>query len=375
MRVLGFMTGTSLDACDMAILETDGETIQAFGPAGERKLTDATRDLALAATSQAQQWARGAPEPAIFAETAAAVAREHFEAAEGFLKANGLSWSDIDLMGMHGQTVLHERPKDGVAGRTVQLGDAQWLADAAGVPVAYDFRTADVAAGGEGAPLAPIYHLARARTAGMKPPLAILNVGGVANVTVWTEGGDIAAFDTGPGNGMLDLLVQNRGAGRYDAGGRYASVGKVDEGVLRGLLGHSYFQAPAPKSLDRYDFSLEPLDALELEDAAATLVAFTAEAVRLGLELTGGKPTEMVVCGGGRHNPELMRAFRERLAVPVSTAEDHGWRGDSIEAEAFAYLAARTARGLAISFPKTTGVPKPMTGGRIVQPQTRSGGK
>lgn len=367
------MTGTSLDACDMAILETDGETIAAFGPAGERKLTDATRDVVLEATRQALRWERGTPEPEIFKDAAAAVAREHFEAAEGFLAQHKLSWSDIDLMGMHGQTVLHERPKEGRLGRTVQLGDAQWLADAAGVPVAYDFRTADVAAGGEGAPLAPIYHLARARVSGLKPPLAVLNVGGVANVTFWTETGDIAAFDTGPGNGMIDLLVQDRGAGRYDAGGRYASVGKVDEGVLKGLLGHPYFRAPPPKSLDRYDFSLEPLEKLELEDAAATLVAFTAEALRLGFELMGGVPTELVVCGGGRHNPELMKAFRERLSVPVTTAEDHGWRGDSIEAEAFAYLAARTARDLAISFPKTTGVPKPMTGGRIARPRSKSG--
>lgn len=373
MRVLGFMTGTSLDACDMAILETDGETIAAFGPAGERKLTDATRDIALEATRAALQWQRGTPEPEVFKAAAAAVAREHFEAAEGFLAQHQLTWSDIDLMGMHGQTVLHERPHKDRLGRTVQLGDAQWLADAAGVPVAHDFRTADVAAGGEGAPLAPIYHLARARTSGMKPPLAILNVGGVANVTFWTETGDIAAFDTGPGNGMIDLLVQARGAGRYDAGGRYASVGKVDEGVLRGLMGHPYFKAPPPKSLDRHDFSLEPLEALELEDAAATLVAFTAEAVKAGFALMGGTPTELVVCGGGRHNPELMKAFRERLAVPVSTAEDHGWRGDSIEAEAFAYLAARTARGLAISFPKTTGVPKPMTGGTIARPSSKPG--
>lgn len=373
MRVLGFMTGTSLDACDMAILETDGETIAAFGPAGERKLTDAVRDIALEATRAALQWQRGTPEPEIFKTAAAAVAREHFEAAEGFLAQHQLTWSDIDLMGMHGQTVLHERPHKDRLGRTVQLGDAQWLADAAGVPVAHDFRTADVAAGGEGAPLAPIYHLARARTSGMKPPLAILNVGGVANVTFWTETGDIAAFDTGPGNGMIDLLVQARGAGRYDAGGRYASVGKVDEGVLRGLMGHPYFKAPPPKSLDRHDFSLEPLEALELEDAAATLVAFTAEAVKAGFALMGGTPTELVVCGGGRHNPELMKAFRERLAVPVSAAEDHGWRGDSIEAEAFAYLAARTARGLAISFPKTTGVPKPMTGGTIARPSSKPG--
>lgn len=368
MRVLGFMTGTSLDAVDMAVLETDGEAIQAFGPAGERKLTDVTRDVLLEATHQALKWPRGAPEPEIFTQAAEAVAREHFAAASSFVEEHGLSWSEIDLIGMHGQTVLHERPKDGVVGRTVQLGDAGLLAKLTGRPVAYDFRTADVAAGGEGAPLAPIYHLARAQASGLKAPLAVLNVGGVANVTFWSGGDEIAAFDTGPGNGMIDLLVQARGAGRYDAGGRYASVGRADEAVVRALLAHPYFEAPPPKSLDRYDFSLEPLEPLQLEDAAATLVAFTAEAVKRAFELMGQVPSEVIVTGGGRHNPEIMKAFAARLPAPVKSAEDHGWRGDSIEAEAFAYLAARTARGLPISFPKTTGVAQPMTGGRIVEP-------
>jgi anhydro-N-acetylmuramic acid kinase len=368
MRVLGFMTGTSLDAVDMAVLETDGEAISAFGPAGERKLTDATRDLMLEATKQALAWPRGAPEPAIFAEAATAGAEEHFAAAEEFLAANSLKWSDIDLIGMHGQTVLHERPQEGRVGRTVQLGGAALLARKSGVPVVYDFRTADVAAGGEGAPLAPIYHLARAKASGLQAPLAVLNIGGVANVTFWSGADEISAFDTGPGNGMIDLMVQARGAGRFDDKGRYASVGRVNEGVLAGLLGHPYFKAPPPKSLDRFDFSLEPLDPLELEDAAATLVAFMAEGVRLGFEMMGEKPTELVVTGGGRHNPEIMKALAQRLLMPVKAAEDHGWRGDSIEAEAFAYLAARTANGLPISFPKTTGVPKPMTGGRIVKP-------
>ncbi len=368
MRVLGFMTGTSLDAVDMAVLETDGERISAFGPSGERKLSEPVRDLLLRTTEQALAWERGGTAPALFAEAEAAVADEHFAAAETFLAANGLTWSDIDLIGMHGQTVLHERPADGVVGRTVQLGDAQRLANLTAVPVAFDFRSADVAAGGEGAPLAPIYHLARARASGLQPPLAVLNVGGVANVTFWSGGDEIAAFDTGPGNGMIDLLVQSRGAGRFDDKGRYASVGRVNEGVVRALLAHPYFQAPAPKSLDRHDFSLEPLAACSLEDAAATLVAFTAEAVKLAFELMGQTPNEVVVCGGGRHNPEIMKALTERLPAPVRTAEDHGWRGDAIEAEAFAYLAARTARGLPISFPRTTGVAQPMTGGRIVTP-------
>ncbi|MDP2212484.1 anhydro-N-acetylmuramic acid kinase [Phenylobacterium sp.] len=374
MRVLGFMTGTSLDAVDMAVLETDGETIEAFGPAGERKLSEPVRKLVLAATEAARGWTRDTQEPAVFAEASAAIAREHLEAAETFLAENDLTWSDIDLIGMHGQTVLHERPKDRQVGRTVQLGDAAWLADQTGVPVAFDFRSADVAAGGEGAPLAPIYHLARARAAGMAPPLAVLNVGGVANVTLWPGVGELVAFDTGPGNGMIDLLVQARGAGRFDDKGNYASVGMVDEGMLRALLAHPYFDAPPPKSLDRYDFSLEPLEELKLEDAAATLVAFTAEAVKMGFLKLEVSPEVVVVCGGGRHNPEIMKALRERLKAQVLSAEDVDWRGDAIEAEAFAYLAARTARGLPISFPHTTGAPSPMTGGRIVRPAAKTSG-
>jgi len=368
MRVLGFMTGTSLDAVDMAVLETDGEAIQAFGPAGERKLTDETREIMLAATYEALRWPRGAAEPAVFAQAARAVAEEHFSAAEEFLGANRLTWSDFDLIGMHGQTVLHERPRAGGVGRTVQLGDAALLARKTGVPVAFDFRSADVAAGGEGAPLAPIYHLARARASGLTPPLAVLNVGGVANISSIGADGEISAFDTGPGNGMLDLLVQDRSGARFDAEGRLAASGRVHDDVLQGLLAHAYFRVPPPKSLDRYDFPLQPLASLSLQDAAATLVAFTAEAVRLAFQLMGETPGEVIVAGGGRRNPEIMRALAQRLPCPVSDADAHGWRGDAIEAEAFAYLAARTSRGLPISFPKTTAVPQAMTGGRIARP-------
>ena len=368
MLVLGFMTGTSLDAIDMALVETDGLSIMALGPAGERPLDDGLRAVMTRAVEAALAWPRGEPEPAVFAEARAAGARAHHEAASAFLAREGLSFADIDLIGYHGQTVLHERPAEGRLGRTIQLGDAQLLADLAGRPVAYDFRSADVAAGGEGAPLAPVYHLARARLDGLAPPLAVLNVGGVANVTLWTGGEELFAFDTGPGNGLIDQLVQSRGAGRCDEKGRYASVGRVDEAALAAYLAHPYFQARPPKSLDRYDFSLAPVETLRLEDAAATLVALTAEAARAGFALLGHAPVEVIVCGGGRHNPEIMRALAERLDAPVVGAEERGWRGDFIEAEAFAFLAARTWAGLALSYPGTTGVPAPQTGGRIAHP-------
>ena len=362
------MTGTSLDAVDMAVLETDGEAIEAFGPAGERKLSDRTRQVVLRATQAALALPRDVADPEVFGEAAALIAQEHFDAADAFLAANKLKWPDIDLIGMHGQTVLHERPKDGALGRTIQLGDAHWLAGRTGVPVAYDFRTADVAAGGEGAPLAPIYHRALAERSGLAPPVGVLNLGGVANITMWFGGDEMLAFDTGPANGMVDLLVQKRGAGRYDAGGRYASVGRVDEGALKALLSHPFFEAKPPKSLDRYDFPMDPVEPLHLEDAAATLVAFTAEGVKRAFAYAPEPPREVIACGGGRHNPEIMKALRARLPCPVRTAEDVGWRGDSIEAEAFAYLAARAWNGLPISFPTTTAVPRPMTGGRIARP-------
>lgn len=368
MRILGFMTGTSLDAVDMAVLDTDGEAIFGFGPAGERKLREETRDLLLETTRQALAWTRGQAEPAIFDEARRAVADEHLQAAESFLAEHGLSWGEFDLLGVHGQTVLHERPTGERPGRTVQLIDAERLARACGRPVAFDFRTADVAAGGEGAPLAPIYHLARAKACGLAAPVAALNVGGVANITLIGADDTLLAFDTGPGNGMIDLMLQQRGLGRFDDGGRLAAAGVVDETALATLLASPYFSASAPKSLDRYDFSLDAVAGLSAQDAAATLTAFTAEAVRKAFEKNDAPPSALIVCGGGRHNPRIMAALAERVPAEVKAAEDHGWRGDAIEAEAFAYLAARTARGLPISFPGTTGVKAPMTGGRIVNP-------
>jgi anhydro-N-acetylmuramic acid kinase len=360
------MTGTSLDAVDMAVVETDGEAIAAFGPAGERRLTPATRAVIEAATRAALAWPQDAPEPAAFETAARAIAEEHLDAAEAFMEANGLSAADLDLVGVHGQTVLHEPPTAtrGV-GRTVQLIDAARLADGLGLPVAYDFRTADVAAGGQGAPLAPIYHQALVAWSKLETPVAVLNLGGVGNVTLVHADGELEAFDTGPANGMIDLWVQARTAARCDVGGRLAASGRVDHAVLAGYLSHPYFATRGPKSLDRFDFSLDPVAGLSLEDGAATLTAFAARAVALGIENCSQTPRQVVVCGGGRHNPMLMAAIQDRMGVPVRAAEVLDWRGDSIEAEAFAFLAARSARGLPISFPGTTGVGEAMTGGRI----------
>lgn len=373
MRVLGFMTGTSLDAVDMAVIETDGRAIQAFGPAGERKLSESTRAVILRATEAALAWPFGAPEPAVFDEARMAIAEEHLAAATSFLREAGLASSELDLVGVHGQTVLHQPPTtQRPVGRTVQLIDADRLAEGLGLPVAHDFRTADVAAGGQGAPLAPLYHQALVDWSNLERPVAVLNLGGVANITIVGEDGAIEAFDTGPANGMIDLWVQARTGCRYDAGGAMARAGRVDQAVLDAYLAHPYFAARGPKSLDRYDFSLDRVAGLSQEDGAATLTAFAARAVAIGLAAGPQAPRQVVVCGGGRHNPALMTAIAEQAEVPVIAAEQVGWRGDSIEAEAIAYLAARTVQGLPISLPATTGVGAPMTGGRITVEAARA---
>jgi anhydro-N-acetylmuramic acid kinase len=369
MRVLGFMTGTSLDAVDMAVLETDGEAIIGFGPAGERALSPSVRAIVEEAIAAARGWPMGAPEPEVFAAAAAAIAAEHLAAAGGFLTEHGLEGQDLDLVGVHGQTILHEPPTlQRRVGRTVQLIDAAAVAKGLGVTIAYDFRTDDVAAGGQGAPLAPVYHEALARFSSLAAPTAVLNLGGVGNVTLIRSDGAIEAFDTGPANGMIDLLVQARTNLRFDADGALARAGRADEAILAAYLADPYFAASGPKSLDRFDFSLVPVAALSLRDAAATLTAFAAEAIALAVRGLSETPRRLIVTGGGRRNPVLMEAIRQRLGLKVFTAEDVGWRGDSIEAEAFAYLAARCFKDLPISFPGTTGAPRPMTGGRILRP-------
>ncbi|WP_294107365.1 anhydro-N-acetylmuramic acid kinase [Sphingomonas sp.] len=361
-RVMGLMSGTSLDGVDAAIIETDGETIQGFGPALLRPFADQERACLIAATEAAVAAGRaGAPLPNL-AEAARVVTTAHLDAARALLARPDAG--RIELIGLHGQTVLH-RPERGLS---VQLGDAGALADALGVPVVADLRQADLGAGGQGAPLVPVYHAALADHLALAPPLVFLNLGGVANLTWIGPDGALIAFDTGPANGLIDLLVQARGAGRYDADGRIAAAGRVDPAALAALMAAPYFAKPLPKSLDRYDFSLDPVLPLTTEDAAATLVAFTADAVAEAARLLPAPPQRWIVCGGGRHNPVLMAALAARLPGVVA-CDALGLRGDFIEAEAFAFLARRARKGLPITFPGTTGVAGPLSGGRCWVPR------
>jgi anhydro-N-acetylmuramic acid kinase len=264
--------------------------------------------------------------------------------------------------------VLH-RPDRLPAGATRQLLDGQALADRLGLTVVCDFRSADVAAGGQGAPLAPVYHAAALARVGIAPPAAFLNLGGVGNLTWWGDDGALIAFDTGPANGPINEWIEAHGHGMFDAGGAIAAAGRVDEGRLLEILDNPWFDQPPPKSLDRYDFPASLVRGMSLEDGAATLTALCAATVALGLRLLPGRPSQVVVGGGGARNPVLMAELGARCDVPLVPASTVGLNGDATEAECFAYLACRTLAGLPLSYPGTTGVAAPQTGGSVFTPR------
>ncbi len=330
------MSGTSLDGIDAAIIDTDGERVKSFGPAltvpyaddfrARLRKGDAERELTLL----------------------------HAEAVKKLLGDYG---GAVDVIGFHGHTIEH-RPADGASR---QIGDGALLAAETKIPVINDFRSNDLALGGQGAPLAPLFHAALAHD--LEKPLCVLNVGGVANVTYLGPGDEIQAFDTGPGNAPLDDWTQQTCGAPMDKDGRLAMAGTADKAACAQLLNHPYFVAPPPKSLDRDDFNISMISGFSAADGAATLTAFVGRAVAWSVKFLPGEPKRWLICGGGRHNPALMDAFRKVLDAPVETVEQVGWSGDRLEAQAFAFLAVRSLKGLPLSLPATTGASKPATGG------------
>ncbi len=369
LRVIGLMSGTSMDGIDAAYMETDGEDIVRCEAAVTVPYDGAFRQRLAAFIKAAPDRGAASHEGAIETE----LTDLHAAAVFHLLKAMGVTPSAVDLIGFHGQTIWHRPARRA----TWQMGDGGRLADILGVPVAFDFRTADVAAGGQGAPLVPVYHAALARAQGL--PTAILNIGGVANITWVGTAGELLAFDTGPGNGLINDWVESHNGQAMDKDGEMAAKGKADQALVARLLEHPFFSKHPPKSLDRFEFSTANFVGTHFahfspEDGAATLTAFTAAAVARALKHCPIKPQRLLVAGGGRHNPSLMREIERAVGIPVAPVDGLGWDGDALEAQAFAYLAVRCLRGLPLTFPTTTGTPMPLTGGRLVQPaaQTRS---
>ncbi len=348
LLALGLMSGTSLDGIDAALIHTDGRAVVRPGPSLTVPYAPEMR-----ARLRATLGGRG---------DVAAVQLEltlaHGAVVTALTERAGIAADTVDVIGFHGHTIVH-RPDESL---TWQIGDGALLAELSGVDVVCDFRSHDVGAGGQGAPLASLYHAAL--SAGMARPLAVLNLGGVANVT-WLGAGDaICAFDTGPGCALLDDWMKRHAGVDYDADGALARRGTVHDDVVTRLLGNSYFRSPPPKSLDRDTFA-GAVDGLSAEDGAATLAAFTAAAVGEALTHLSEPPRRWLVTGGGRHNPTVMAHLARVLAVPVEAVEAVGWDGDAMEAQAFAYLAVRAVYGLAVTLPATTGAPRPLTGGAL----------
>ncbi|SIQ28847.1 anhydro-N-acetylmuramic acid kinase [Bosea sp. TND4EK4] len=359
LTAIGVISGTSMDAIDVSIVTSDGREQLSFGPGAGYAYPPATR--------QALQDLIAAPERAVddpLMELEAAVTAAHLDAVRRFVAEQKLDPATIDLVGLHGQTVYH-RPEIRF---TRQLIDGPAVAAALGIPTVDRFRHADVAAGGEGAPFAPLYHQALAQR--LDQPVMVLNLGGVGNVT-YIDGEEVIAFDTGPASAILDDFVLKRRGQAFDADGELAASGTVREDLVTAFMTNPYFERPAPKSLDRNDFHrrAQVVEPLSDADGAATLAAFTIESVVDALRHVPKRPKRWLVTGGGRLNRHFMQRFAERLGVPVEPVEAAGWAGDVIEAQTFGYLAIRSVKGLPLSLPGTTGVPEPLTGGRLNLPR------
>lgn len=368
---VGLMSGTSMDGIDLAMLRTDGENRIAFGPRHEVGYDAAFRRRIEASLETAKAIVKRDERPGDLAALEREITLRHAQAVKELLGKAGADWSKPDLIGFHGQTVLH-RPQIGL---TVQIGDGALLARETGIPVVYDMRANDMLHGGQGAPLVPAYHAALARSL-PDPfrghfPVVFVNIGGISNVTYVPEHGDPVAFDSGPGNTLIDQWVSREGGVPFDAGGAIASEGGVVARVVETYLASPFFARPGPKSLDRNDFTLAPAQGLELADGARTLAATSAAAVLKAVDHMAETPKLWIVCGGGRKNPHIVGDLRDGArasGAEVLVAEDAGLDGDSTEAEAWAYLAVRAKLGLPLTSPTTTGCREAVSGGVVALP-------
>ncbi len=327
-----------MDGIDVAALQTDGKSIVKTGAFTSTPYNAAFRKKLKGALGKRKA-------PALEKE----LTQLHAKAVKQFLKKHKSRVSDFDWMGFHGHT-LHHEPSRKI---TVQIGDGKLLHRLTGIPVVYDFRSLDVKAGGQGAPLVPVYHQAIASL--LKKPVVFLNIGGVANIT-YVGGGDmLLACDTGPGNALIDDWMHKHKKGAFDKGGLIAAKGKVDTAWVKQFLKHPYFKKKLPKSLDRNAFNKHVPQHLNVQDGAATLTQMTVEAITHTLKQCPKQPAQIIVCGGGRKNAEMLRRLHKATGIKPMLVEQLKLDGDAIEAQAFAYLAVREVLGLPISFKGTTG--------------------
>lgn len=344
------MSGTSLDGVDAALILTDGETIETFG-------AHLTLPYPFSFRTSLMQLINGAADMLTIQRE---LTEFHVNAVQQLLGEANMKAAEVSVVGFHGQTIAH-RPRKHL---TWQIGDGSLLAEKTGIDVVTDFRRRDMAAGGQGAPVVPVFHLALAKEC--PGPMALVNLGGISNITyIGAEKipSSLKAFDMGPGNTLVDRWMEMVTGKPYDYDGKHGLKGRVDEEVLAALMAHERIQAKPPKSLDTQDFNLDEVKSLSLEDGAATLAAFTARAIAEHLKYLPEEPKLWVIAGGGAHNKAIMHYIKKYLPGEVKTADEMGWSSDAMEAQAFAYLAVRSLKGLPLTFPETTGVSYAVTGG------------
>lgn len=361
---IGLMSGTSMDGIDAALVRTDGKTMVERGSMGFYPYAANVQETLKQALLESMSLTHRDERTDFLKEAEALITNLHVEAVKAFLAENKLAASDIDVLGFHGQTVLH-RPDQAL---TIQLGDGHVLAKATGIDVVYDMRAKDMEHGGQGAPLVPIYHQALAAslpdTLKEKLPVVFVNIGGISNITY--IGKELIAFDTGPGNALIDQWVQSEAGIPYDQAGMIAAEGNVSDALVTKYLDSQYFDKPLPKSLDRNDFLPPKSGEINLEDGARSLAYISAAAIIKSIDHLPDPPKLWIICGGGRHNPHIMSDLQKLASETrseVISAEVAGFDGDAMEAEAWGYLAVRSLEQLPLTFPKTTGCKPPVTGG------------
>lgn len=365
---IGLMSGTSMDGIDVALLRTDGENRIHHGPFMYFPYDDALRQRWKRALVTARSIRERSERPGRLTEDERALTLCHAAAVRSFMTRHDLRPGQVDVIGFHGQTVLH-RPDEAL---TVQIGDGPLLAKETGVDVVYDMRANDMAHGGQGAPLVPAYHAALSANLpeGFESPVAFVNIGGISNLTYIDRSGTLSAFDSGPGNMLLDQWMEAHTGIPYDQDGATAARGRVDAGLVRHYMESPFFSGNIRRSLDRGDFAPPQKGEISLEDGARTLAHITGAAILKCAEYLPSTVKTWVVCGGGRRNRVIMAEFATQAAAHgarVITAEAAGLDGGAMEAEAWAWLAVRSLKGLPLTWPGTTGVEMPVTGGVLAR--------
>lgn len=366
---IGLMSGTSLDGIDVALVHTDGDGLVKRGPFLGVRYDEAFRKQLKCGIEEARSIRERRQRPGNLAALEKELTLRHAAAIDKFRTLYGLQRSDIDIVGFHGQTLLH-RPDSGL---TVQIGDGQLLADETDLAVVFDMRANDMIHGGQGAPLVPAYHSALAHTLSLRgKPVCFVNIGGISNLTFIGSDGALVAYDSGPGNTLIDQWVEAHAGIPFDKDGKIATAGKVIEALAEEYLANRFFLDNARRSLDRGDFVLPQHDRADLCDGARTLAYVAAAAIVKSAGHLPEKPVMYIVCGGGRLNHVIMKdltMLAARHGASVMAAEAAGFNGDAMEAEAWAYLAVRHLTGLPLTYPATTGVETPVSGGLFVSPR------